>query len=67
MTTTKGTNDAGFVCLYKGNRIEVYAETSYKAQLKAAQIFKTRKSYDVTVVLAERIDGLTVEHSGSEL
>jgi hypothetical protein len=51
----------GYVAFYKGKRIEVYAETSYKAQLKAAELFKAKKSYDVTVMLAEK-NGETVTH-----
>jgi hypothetical protein len=48
---TKGKN--GYVAFYKGKRIEVYADTMYEAQLKAAKIFNAKKSYDVNVVLAE--------------
>lgn len=51
----------GYVAFYKGKRIEVMADTSYQAQLQAAQIFKARKSYDVTVMLAEK-DGEQVTH-----
>jgi hypothetical protein len=43
----------GYVCFFKSKRHEVYAATSYEAQVKAAQFFKARKSYEVTVVLAE--------------
>ena len=50
-----------YVAFYKGKRIEVQAETSYKAQLKAAELFRARKSYDVSVVLAE-VDGRQVTH-----
>lgn len=52
----------GYVAFYKGKRIEVRAATSYEAQQKAAAIFKARKSYDVTVVLAEK-DGAQVTHT----
>jgi hypothetical protein len=52
----------GYVCFYKGKRIEVYADSSYQAQTKAAEQFKTRKSYEVTVVLAEK-DGEVYEHT----
>lgn len=51
----------GYVAFYRGKRIEVQAETSYKAQLKAAELFRTKKSYEVTVVLAEK-DGEQVTH-----
>jgi hypothetical protein len=43
----------GYKAFYKGKSIEVYADTSYQAQQKAASIFKAKKSYDVTVVLCE--------------
>jgi len=36
---------------YKGKKIELTAETSYKAQQAAAVQFKAKKTYDVTVVL----------------
>ena len=51
----------GYIAFYKGKRIEVYAETLYKAQLKAAEQFKARKFYDVRVILAEK-DGEQVTH-----
>lgn len=51
----------GYIAFYRGKQIEVQAETSYKAQLKAAELFKARKSYEVTVMLAEK-DGEQVTH-----
>ena len=58
----------GYIAFYKGKQVEVYAETSYQAQEKAAVMFKVKpaKSYDVTVVLAER-NGEQVVHSGAML
>lgn len=44
----------GYIAFYKGKKIEVYANTSYEAQQYAALKFKAKKSYDVTVVLAEK-------------
>ena len=44
----------GYKAFYKGKSIEVYANTSYEAQEKAAKIFKARKPYQVTVVLCEK-------------
>lgn len=52
----------GYIAFFRGKQIEVHAQTSYEAQQKAAQLFKARKAYEVTVVLAER-DGQQVEHS----
>jgi hypothetical protein len=43
----------GYIAFYKGKRIEVRALRSYDAQREAAKIFKAKKSYEVTVVLAE--------------
>ncbi len=52
----------GYIAFYRGKQIEVHAETSYDAQKKAAAQFKAKKSYEVTVVLAEK-DGKPVVHS----
>lgn len=51
----------GYIAFYRGRQLEVYADSSYQAQLKAAGQFKARKSYEVTVVLAEK-DGDQVTH-----
>jgi hypothetical protein len=50
MSDTKPLN--GYIALYRGKRLEVYAESSYAAQTKAAALFKARKSYEVSVYLA---------------
>jgi hypothetical protein len=52
----------GYIAFYKGKQIEVYANSSYEAQTKASALLKARKSYDVTVVLAEK-NGQQVTHS----
>ena len=44
----------GYKAFYKGNNIEVMAESSYKAQLEAARVFKAKKSYQVSVVICEK-------------
>ena len=51
----------GYIAYYKNRRTEVYANTLYEAQLKAAEFFKARKSYEVTVGLAEK-DGEQITH-----
>lgn len=38
---------------YRGRTIQVEAQSSYQAQLRAAEIFGVRKAYQVTVVLAD--------------
>lgn len=52
----------GYVCFYRNKRTEVSADTSYEAQKKAATFFKAKKSYEVTVVLAEK-SGEQVTHA----
>ena len=52
----------GYVCFYRSKRLEVYAGTSHEAQQKAAALFKARKTYEVSVCLAE-IDGQPVLHT----
>lgn len=44
----------GYICFYRGKQTTVYACTTYEAQQIAAQRFKARKAYEVTVVLAEK-------------
>ena len=44
----------GYVCFYKGKRLEVYANTVYEAQEKASMLFKAKKAYQVSVNLAEK-------------
>ena len=44
----------GYIAFYKGKKTEVLADTSYQAQQKAAILFKTKKTYDITVMLAEK-------------
>jgi hypothetical protein len=56
----------GYIAFYKGKRMEVHAETSLAARDKAAGLFKAKKAYDVTVVLAEK-DGQQVTHEASAI
>ena len=55
-----------YMAFYKGRTpVEVCAETSYAAQLRAAELFRARKSYDVRVVLAAK-DGEVVTHVAAD-
>lgn len=56
----------GYIALYRGKQIEIHADTSYAAQQEAARLFKAKKSYEVTVYLAEK-DEQPVMHDGAEL
>lgn len=42
-----------YVAFYKNRQITVQAESQYQAQLKAAEQFKAKKSWEVAVVLAD--------------
>ena len=44
----------GYKAFYRGRSIEVYADTSYQAQQKAADQFKAKKSWEVSVYLCEK-------------
>ena len=46
----------GYIAMYRGKKIEVYADSSYEAQQKAAKEFKAKKSYEVSVYLCEKQD-----------
>ncbi len=48
-----GNGKNGYIAFYKGKRIEVYADTIYQAQKTASEYFKTKKGWEVNVVLAE--------------
>ena len=56
----------GCKAFWRGKTVEVTAATSFEAQRKAAELFKARKAYEVTVMLCE-VDGVNVTHSGAEL
>lgn len=43
-----------YECFYKNKRLTVQALRSFDAQEKAAKLFKARKPWEVTVVLAEK-------------
>lgn len=44
----------GYIAFYRGKQAEVRATSSYEAQKQAALLFRAKKSYEVTVVLAEK-------------
>ena len=55
----------GYIALYRGKQIEVYADTSREAQVKAAAIFKAKKDWEVSVHLCEK-EGKPVVHAPTE-
>jgi hypothetical protein len=50
-----------YIAFYKGKQITVNALRTYDAQLIAAKLFKAKKSYEITVMLAAK-DGEPVIH-----
>lgn len=54
-------DENGYIAFYKGQRKEVYANSSYEAQQKAAKEFGVKKAYEVNVMLAEK-NGKQVTH-----
>ena len=44
----------GYIAFYRDKKAEVRATTSFEAQQIAAKIFKAKKAYEVTVMLAEK-------------
>ena len=59
-----------YECFYRTKRTTILAPTSYAAQQQAAVYFKTRKGYEITVVLVELASDTTspkpVTHIASE-
>lgn len=52
----------GYQAFYNGRSIEVFAHTSSAAQRTAAQQFKARNAWEVTVMLCE-MNGHPVVHT----
>jgi len=50
-----------YIAFYKDKKLEVMASTSLEAQTLAAQQFKAKKSYEVSVYLAD------IAHSTAEV
>jgi hypothetical protein len=51
----------GYICFHRGKRFEIYADSSYKAQLKCADENRIKKSYEIDVILAEK-NGAQITH-----
>jgi len=51
-----------YIAFYKDKQITVNALRSYDAQLIASKIFKAKKSYEVTVMLASKNDEPVIHH-----
>jgi hypothetical protein len=55
-----------YLCMYRGKKIVILAETTYRAQTLAQQAFKAKRGYDVVVCLVE-VDGREVTHSTASI
>lgn len=42
-----------YIAMYKGKKIEVQAPTAYAAQLRAAEQFRAKKTWEVSVYRAD--------------
>ena len=51
----------GYICFYKNKKYEIYADSTYDAQKKCALENKIKKSYEISVMLAEK-NGEMVTH-----
>ena len=56
----------GYIAFFRGRQVTVHAASSYEAQQIAAKKFNARKSWEVTVVLAD-VNGKQVVHSPATL
>ena len=54
----------GYKAFYRTKQIELYADTAYQAQQKAAQLFKAKREWEVTVILCETKDGTVIHNTG---
>ena len=52
----------GYVCFYKNKRYEVWANSSYHAQVTCADKYNIKKRMDIVVMLAEK-EGKEVIHA----
>ena len=57
-----GNGANGYVAMYKGKKLDVYANTTYEAQQLAAKEFKAKKPWEVSIYLTE-LNGKPYVHS----
>lgn len=58
----KSTGNCGYLAFYKDRIAEIYADSAYTAQVKAAEYFKEKKSYKVSVHLCT-VDDKQITHT----
>lgn len=59
----------GYVCFYNGKQADIFADSAYEAQQKAAAHFKlkAKDGHKISVFLAQREDGTQVTHSTASI
>jgi hypothetical protein len=62
MDEEKLENGFGYICLYRGKKFEVHAESTFDAQQKCAKENNIKKRYEISVYLAEK-NGKPVIHT----
>lgn len=55
-----------YLCFYRGRTLTIEASTSYEASKKAAKEFKAKRSWDVSVIIAES-SGKSVTHNPKDI
>jgi hypothetical protein len=68
IVNAKSEGDHGYIGLYRGRQYHVWtSKGTYDAQCLIAAKAKAKKTYDITVMVAERPDGSPVVHSTASL
>lgn len=44
----------GYLCMYKGKKYEIYADTTLEAQTLLAKQLRVKKEYEISVYLCEK-------------
>ena len=52
----------GYKAFWRGKTCEVFADTTYQAQIVAAAKLKAKRAYEVAIVLCETPAGAVVTH-----
>jgi hypothetical protein len=55
----------GYVGFYRGKRFEVQSDSTYHAQMLIAKQYKIKKTWEITIMLAEK-DGEPVVHTATD-
>jgi hypothetical protein len=56
-----------YLCVWRGKRVEIKAETTYRAQIDAAIQLGVKRTYEVAVFLMTDNEGNEVQHATGAL